>query len=62
MDIEIIIVKNNEYLKIVLAFPLFPDAIKSGMNFVIACGNGNGDIIGIGRQNVANVAIRYIKI
>ena len=59
---DIIINKYNECRKIVFAFPFSFDAINSGMNLVIACGNGSGDIIGIGKQNVANVANKYIII
>ena len=32
------------------------------MNFVIAWGKGSGDMIGIGRQNVAKVENKYMMI
>ena len=59
---EININKYNEYEKIVFALPFSFEARNSGMNFVIAWGNGSGDIIGIGRQNVAKVENKYMMI
>ena len=59
---EININKYNEYEKIVFALPFSFEERNSGMNFVIAWGKGSGDMIGIGKQNVANVENKYIMI